>query len=294
MKRCPLCNRTYADANLNFCLQDGAGLVAGGEISSSYDPEATLVNPGNIATSSSPTPETNSSAQPSFAYVQQSAGEKPQGEGRGRNTAMIVVFSVLGTIVLLAMGGAGAWIVLRNKSVGTSGNSKVVNTSNRNSGSRGEANRNSVSNPQASPGPSGTDSPALLTATEEQTVREEVTTMLNAWAGDAATRDAGAHASYYADNVDPYYKRGSADPEYIREESERAYKIYSTVFIQLSDIQVTPLAPDRATVIFDKTWDFSGDRDSSGSVQQQVSVEKVGIKWLITGEKDVKVYYLEK
>jgi hypothetical protein len=205
---------------------------------------------------------------------------------------MIVVLSVLGTIVLLAMGGAGAWIVLRNKSVGTSGNSKVVNSSNGNSGSRNEANRNS--NPRASPAPSVTDSPAALNASEEQRVRDEVTTMLNAWAEDAATRDAGAHASYYDDSVDPYYRRGSADPEYIREESERAYRMYSNVDIQLSDIKVTPLAPDRATVIFDKTWDFSGDRDSSGSVQQQVWVKKVGIKWLITGEKDVKVYYLDK
>jgi hypothetical protein len=207
---------------------------------------------------------------------------------------MIVVFSVLGTIALLAMGGVGAWIVLRNKSVGTSGTSKVVNTSNGNAGSRADANRNSLSNPKASPAPSVSDSPASLTASEEKTVREEVTTMLNAWAEDAATRDAAVHASYYADNVDPYYRRGSSNPEYIREESERAYKIYSSVDIQLSNIEVTPLAPDRATVIFDKSWVFSGDRESVGSVQQQVWVEKVGIKWLIAGEKDLKVYYVEK
>jgi hypothetical protein len=118
--------------------------------------------------------------------------------------------------------------------------------------------------------------------------------MLNAWAEDAATRDAVAHASYYADNVEPYFTRGRADPEYIREESGRAFKRYSSIDIRLSNIQVTPLAPDRATVIFDKTWDFSGDRDFSGSVQQQVWVEKVGMKWLITGEKDVKVYYVNK
>ena len=37
MKRCPTCNRSYADDTLAFCLQDGARLVT------DYDPDATLV-----------------------------------------------------------------------------------------------------------------------------------------------------------------------------------------------------------------------------------------------------------
>jgi hypothetical protein len=43
MKRCPTCNRTYADETLTFCLADGSLLSA------SYDPEATqvILNPGD-------------------------------------------------------------------------------------------------------------------------------------------------------------------------------------------------------------------------------------------------------
>ena len=37
MKRCPTCNRSYADNTLSFCLQDGTRLEP------DYDPEATLV-----------------------------------------------------------------------------------------------------------------------------------------------------------------------------------------------------------------------------------------------------------
>ena len=37
MKRCPTCNRTYADDTLSFCLQDGAQLEA------DNDPEATVI-----------------------------------------------------------------------------------------------------------------------------------------------------------------------------------------------------------------------------------------------------------
>lgn len=39
MKRCPTCNRSYADDTVSFCLQDGTHLEP------DYDPEATVVRP---------------------------------------------------------------------------------------------------------------------------------------------------------------------------------------------------------------------------------------------------------
>lgn len=42
MKRCPECNRTYADETFSFCLADGALLSA------PYDPNATLVIPKEV------------------------------------------------------------------------------------------------------------------------------------------------------------------------------------------------------------------------------------------------------
>jgi hypothetical protein len=40
MKRCPSCNRSYTDASLNFCLEDGTPLVSEG--AQSADPNATV------------------------------------------------------------------------------------------------------------------------------------------------------------------------------------------------------------------------------------------------------------
>jgi hypothetical protein len=46
MKRCPTCNRTYADDALSFCLDDGSPLLSvGGDAPSSFDPNATLAYP---------------------------------------------------------------------------------------------------------------------------------------------------------------------------------------------------------------------------------------------------------
>jgi hypothetical protein len=45
MKRCPQCNRTYADESLKFCLDDGALLSRSGSSPSLPDPNATLPYP---------------------------------------------------------------------------------------------------------------------------------------------------------------------------------------------------------------------------------------------------------
>lgn len=42
MKRCPTCNRTYADDALSFCLDDGTRLLTDNAGSPSYDPNATV------------------------------------------------------------------------------------------------------------------------------------------------------------------------------------------------------------------------------------------------------------
>ena len=48
----------------------------------------------------------------------------------------------------------------------------------------------------------------------------------------------------------------------------------------------------RATAVFNKTWEFdSPDKNSKGSVRQQLTLVKAGGRWLINGEKDLQVYY---
>src|SRR5882672_12307165 len=44
MKSCPTCNRTYTDASLNFCLEDGTPLTisAPGSAAPGFDPNATI------------------------------------------------------------------------------------------------------------------------------------------------------------------------------------------------------------------------------------------------------------
>lgn len=44
MKRCPTCNRTFLDEHLSYCTDDGTPLVGQAQ-SSSFDPQATMLDP---------------------------------------------------------------------------------------------------------------------------------------------------------------------------------------------------------------------------------------------------------
>jgi len=55
MKKCPLCNRTYEDESLNFCLQDGAALESVMDGATTFDSEATVIDPKRVRPATPPT-----------------------------------------------------------------------------------------------------------------------------------------------------------------------------------------------------------------------------------------------
>jgi ketosteroid isomerase-like protein len=127
-------------------------------------------------------------------------------------------------------------------------------------------------------------------------IRDEVTAVLNGWASAARARDAAANISYYTETLNPYFNRSNYPASKVRDERARVYAMYQTIDIDLADIKVTP-GPGGETAIatLDKTWTFEGGpKYSSGSVRAQMWFAKRNGRWLITGEKDLKVYYLNR
>lgn len=97
MKKCPTCNRTYADETLTYCLADGSLLSA------PYDPEATQrIYPSRI-TNSPPTEVLPSNLPPSQPLPQ------------SRNS--ILTYVVIGLLALIAGGGIVAWLKSESKDV---------------------------------------------------------------------------------------------------------------------------------------------------------------------------------
>ncbi|PYS83336.1 MAG: hypothetical protein DMF67_09320 [Acidobacteria bacterium] len=125
------------------------------------------------------------------------------------------------------------------------------------------------------------------------TVRREVADALEGWAASLRERDIAAHMSHYADTLDTYYAKQNVPASQVRSDRSRAFAHYDSMDVTLSDIQITPDPTGaRASATFNKAWDFESDsRHATGSVRQQLTLTNNGGRWLITGERDLQVYF---
>jgi len=95
----------------------------------------------------------------------------------------------------------------------------------------------------------------------------------------------------YAETVD-YYNHHSVGRDVVRKDKQRAFSMFNSINVTISNMDVS-LGPDgqTAAAAFDKQWVFIGDHRNEGKVRSQLTFRKVNGEWLITGERDLKVYY---
>lgn len=125
----------------------------------------------------------------------------------------------------------------------------------------------------------------------------EIRNSLEGWAQTSRNRDVDRHLQYYAETLDFYYNRTMVPSSKVREDRTRAFAKFNYINIQLSNLNIqVDSTGQRATVTLDKTFEFRGDNNAffNGSVQDQLALTKLGGSWLITGEKELKVYYVNK
>ncbi|HEY7543498.1 MAG TPA: protein kinase [Blastocatellia bacterium] len=207
----------------------------------------------------------------------------------------IVAGIVIALLVIAAGAVGGVWLWNRKADRVDPGNRSIA-----------QSNANQNTNPPVTkqkqnvqPIPNANSSPPDVTPytppVDAVSMKREITDALNGWAAASRAHDLGAHMSYFADVLDTYYNAKNVPSSRARADIGRAFSIYSSLDVQLANIEVT-LDDEgaRATAIFDKTWEFTGERRSVGSVQQMVWLEKRGGRWLITGIKDLKTYYVGK
>lgn len=330
MKRCPTCQRTYADDTLRFCLEDGTALATLSQSSA----DQTLLMPSGAAESVEPPPteildfgtaptvraydedatarrskpaETaRQQARPTINEFQNQVAPAPA----PRNTTSVVAVTAVATILVLAVGGLGAWLLLRDKSGnGSSGantgtesvrvsNSSNVSTPNVNS--PGSTNTNTSTLPGTTPTPvvtpsvtpSATPQPTQSPA-DTSNARKEVMNALSGWTETMRQADLDGHMAYYADTLHTYYMQSNYSASRVRVNVAKAFSKYQTFDVKLSNIQIeVDTSGTSAVATFDKTFVFSGATTYSGSGLNRFWLEKIGGRWLITGEKDLKTYYV--
>jgi ketosteroid isomerase-like protein len=306
MKRCPTCQSTYTDDSLRFCLQDGATLLSmsgsSGGGPTVPDQEKTLLINSRERTNEPPQTEILPAVQPTIASPRtpQTTPQSflPTGMGvqdrvttpqRPKSNALIIPLTIAATVLVLAVVGLGAWLLLSDKQSAANGNTRVDRQSR-------TTNTQTTSSPAASAAPTAASPTPTPSPVNVAAVREEVTDALNGWADSSTQRDIERQMSYYADTLDVYYTKTNVSASVVRMDRQRAYDTFSTLDIELSNVQITPDATaQRATVVLDKTWSFEGEEKStSGSVQQELRLAKIDGRWRITGEKDLQVYYVNR
>lgn len=200
-------------------------------------------------------------------------------------TTKTVVVTILVTLVLLALGGFG-FRTLFVKSEASSADQTLTATQSRPPVGPTVTPSQRVAQPVATPTPA----PVAMN-TPPSTI--EVNEVLESWAGAARAHNLDLQMSYYADVVSPYFGRRTISKAEIRTDRSVAYRRYPRLDIQLSNINVVVDASGtQATATFDKSFTFSSaDKSFSGMVNTRLWLAKFGSQWLITGEKDLKVYY---
>jgi ketosteroid isomerase-like protein len=203
-------------------------------------------------------------------------------------------------VTLLVLGGAGAaWLFMQNRTREVAVNVNTAPRANHplNANSAGNesvlANNKEANAATPTPSPSATPTPKPTVNPETaKAVTENVTNVIDDWKSASENLDLDGHLSQYADTVD-YYNAGKVGLARVRADKQKAFEAYDSINFDISNVRVTPdPSGEKATAVFDKQWTFEGvEKRSSGKVQQLLTFAKINGRWLITGEKDLKVYY---
>src|SRR6476620_10388121 len=104
MKICPRCQKTYADDNLNFCLEDGSVLAQAQSAPPSYGgQQVPATNPqASIPSQPGGQPQWNTAGHPQNQQAPQNYAMQPP---KKSSKAWVWVLLILGAVIVLCGGG---------------------------------------------------------------------------------------------------------------------------------------------------------------------------------------------
>jgi hypothetical protein len=106
--------------------------------------------------------------------------------------------------------------------------------------------------------------------------------------------DLDRHIEHYGRRVD-YYEEEGASRSFVERDRRRDMRRYEEREITIRRQAVTFRTDGRARNLVDKTWVFTGDDERwSGSMRQELILEKRDGRWLIVSEQPVHVDYSRK
>lgn len=317
MKQCPKCRSSYADDSLKFCLQDGTLLL---ENSVSEGEMPTIAFGGQTEQFTSEITEQFKTNEPTERFTtnkdvnqlrielpedQQNSWEQSretqvasfQPPPQKSNTLVAVLATALVMLIIFGIAGIGAWFYfsqpLTDIVKNSNNQSNIENRSSEkdNSNEKTPAPTATEKDSTPKPTPSAEETPANINSEE---IKTEISDLIDSWKSASESLNLDAHISKYADTVD-YYNKSKVGKNFVKSDKQKAYNKYNDIQINISNMKITLDAKgENATAVFDKAWHFENDeRTSEGKVQSQLKLSKINGEWKITGEKDLKVYFVK-
>lgn len=301
MKICPQCRTTYADDTLQFCLQDGENLIPAQD-ANTETPTVVLPNKERYTTNKN-LDKMRIDIQNSQADDWQNAPDKTEpvaesvAEPKNSKTLVAILATALAMLLLFAA-GIGAWFYLGEN------DAEIVQNTNNNKFNvkTGAENDNEKITPsptaakKATPKTTPTAEPTQTPAPDfdSEKVKKDVSARVISWKSAAESLNLDSYMNNYASKID-FYNKKNASLDFVRRDKQRAFSVYDSIKMNFGNIRVIPdETGEKATAVFDKQWNFSGEEKSSeGKVQTELKLTKIGGEWKITGERDLKVYYVK-
>jgi hypothetical protein len=137
-----------------------------------------------------------------------------------------------------------------------------------------------------------TPSPTTATGGGTTDVATQVQAAIDQWVQATVDCDAVAEADAYAQNVIFFGKRDTHAQ--VLQAKEKALSLFSVQQTSVSNVSITPLGTGLAQAVFDKTWDFQGSKNFSGSAHDKLIFQLIGGSWKIISEAEPKVYWVKR
>jgi hypothetical protein len=294
MKTCPNCQSQYTDDTLQFCLQDGTRLQSGSEMkTASFGEQETVVSNRPSSQINTPRETSPTNWQPN-QFPSNSNFQTPE---KKSNTTAAVFLTAFLMLLFFSLVGIGGWLYFRGATPDDNGNlmlaKKKNNETTANTASTAPTD-SSRSTPAATPFTRSSNADTTSTPIDSVQIQKDVSQRVDSWKTAGESLDLDKYMDNYAPKIDYYNKKGASIAT-VRSDKQKAFNQYSAIKVTISNLTVTPDASgERATAVFDKEWNFTGEEsDSAGKVRQQLQLQKINGQWLITGEKDLKLYYKE-
>jgi hypothetical protein len=258
MKRCPKCALTLTDDN-DFCPEDGTRLLmdSGNQVFGGFQTSGEM--PTQFV------PSSQAVAAPS------STGSSP------------ILYLFIG-VLATALTAVGVYsLLLRDDS-----KKSEIAVSNAPQAS------STVKPSPSIPSVSTASAPLTIYPGTAEQIRSDVTDRILAWKATSEAHDLDGHMRMYASSVD-YYKRRAASRAVIRADKQRAHSKFDSIRINVNVINInSDPSGEKVEAIIDKEWVFQGGGYFAGKVRQRLQFIKVNGEWLISGEQDQKVFYINR